>query len=130
MKQLVDATRTPNWLGLAASSLAVVACYGTLAAVAGLSLVGVTLRLPDGAWTVVIVLLALLASSGTALGWSRHGRLAPVLMSLIGLVLIVWVMLFAYSLLIELAGFALLMIAAVWDWTLRNLCQMEETDNG
>lgn len=130
MERTFKAANRPDWLGLAASLMAVAACYGTLAVLATLSLMGVTLTLHEGAWAGAIVFFSLLALAGVALGRQQHGRFAPTALALAGATLIVWVMFAQYDRLIELAGFALLLGAAIWDWMLRKTIRQEEKRNG
>ncbi len=120
MARMRTDTSGPDWLGLAFSGLALVACYGTLALVAILSLLGISLHLHEGVWAVAIALFTLLAVASIAIGWRRHGRLAPAALAIAGGGLVLWAMFGQYSLLTEGAGFAALMAAAVWDWRLRH----------
>jgi arsenite methyltransferase len=130
MERTFKTVNKPDWLGLAASLLAIAACYGTLAVLAILSLMGATLTLHEGAWAGAIVVFALLALAGIALGRQRHGRSAPTALALAGAALILWVMFAYYDRLIELAGFALLLGGAIWDWRLRKSIRQEEQRNG
>lgn len=110
-----------NWLGLAFTGVALIACYGTLALVVVLSFLGISLNLHDGVWAMAIALFTLLAVASIALGWRRHGRLAPAALAIAGGALILWAMFGQYSLTTEVAGFAALMAGAAWDWRLRNM---------
>ena len=130
MEQAFKAVNKSDWLGLAASLLAVAACYGTLAVLAMLPLMGATLTLHEGAWAGAIVFFALLALAGITLGRQHHGRTTPTALALAGVALILWVMLAQYDRLIELAGFGLLLGAAIWDWRLRKPSRQEERRNG
>ena len=130
MERTFKATNKPGWLGLVASLMAVAACYGTLAVLATLSLMGVSLTLHEGAWAGAIAFFALLALAGIALGRQQHGRVAPTTLALAGVALILWVMFAQYDRLIELAGFGLLLGAAIWDWRLRKPSRQEERRNG
>ncbi len=86
-----------------------------------------TLTLNEGAWAGAIVLFTLLALAGIASGLARHGRWAPTVLALAGAALIVWVMYVHYGRLAELAGFALLVGAAAWDWRLGRASERKET---
>lgn len=130
MERTFKTVNRPDWLGLAASLLAVAACYGTLAVLAILSFMGVSLTLHEGAWAGAIAFFALLALAGIALGRQRHGRSARTVLAMAGAALIVWVMFAQYDRLIELAGFALLLGGATWDWKLRRPIRQEEERNG
>lgn len=131
MERFKGAARRSDRLGLAGSVLAVAACYGTLGAIGVLSLLGITLTLNEGAWAGAITLFALLALGAIALGRRRHGRIAPAALALASVALIVWVMFVQYALLAELAGFALLTVAAIWDWKLtKNMkLKLEKDEN-
>lgn len=113
-----DAGR-PHRLAVAATLLSITACYGTLLVIGALSLLGVGLSLHTGAWAGVIVAFAFAAVAGVALGYRRHRTAAPLLLSVAGACLITWVMLGSFSRLLELAGFAMLIAAAAWDWRLQ-----------
>jgi hypothetical protein len=99
--------------------LSVLACYGTLAAVAALSALGVTLALDESVWAGVIVLFAALAAAAVALGARRHGSVLPVLPAVAGVGLLGYVMFGAFDRALELVAFALLAAAVFWDYRLR-----------
>lgn len=114
-----------GWLAGAGTVLAVLACYGTLAVVGALSLLGVTLVIDPGAWAGAIVVFAVLAVLGVALGYARHRVAGPLVLAAIGAALVIWAMLGSYSRLIEVAGFAGLIAAAIWDWRLKKGASLE-----
>jgi energy-coupling factor transporter transmembrane protein EcfT len=99
-----------------ATALSLVACYGTLAAVAFLGALGIGIALNEAVWAGAIVLFAALAVAALALRWRRHGRGLPVLLGGAGLALIVFAMYVSHSLPIELGGFALLCLGTWADW--------------
>ena len=99
--------------------LSVVACYGTLALVAVLSLAGVTMSVHEGAWAAVIVVLAWTAVLAMGVNIPRHRSFGPFVLSGIGALLVSWVMIVDYSRVLEVSGFALLIVAALWDRQLR-----------
>jgi hypothetical protein len=99
--------------------LSVVACYGTLALVAILSLAGVTVSVHEGAWAAVIVVLVWVAVLAMGLNVQRNRKFGPFLIADIGALLISWVMMVDYSRTMEIVGFALLIIGALWDRQLR-----------
>ncbi len=99
--------------------LSVVACYGTLALVAVLSLAGVTMSVHEGAWAAVIVVLAWTAVLAMGVNIPRHRSFGPFVLSDIGALLVSWVMIVDYSRVLEVIGFALLIVAALWDRQLR-----------
>ena len=96
----------------AAVMLSVVACYGTLAAVTLLSLAGITVNIHEGAWATVIVVFAWIAVLAMGVSGQRYGSFGPFILSDIGALLVSWVMFVDYSRTVEIAGFALLIVAA------------------
>lgn len=101
------------------TALAIIACYGTLAVVGVLSLLGITIAIHEGVWAGSIVLFSGLALAGIILSWKTHHQNPPLLSGIIGVGMIVWTMGVAYDRLIEIAGFAILIIAVVLDWRAR-----------
>ncbi len=99
--------------------LSIVACYGTLALVAILSLVGVTMSIHEGAWAAVIVVLVWIAVLAMGVNIPRHRSFGPFIVADIGALLVSWVMIVDYSRMMEILGFALLIVAALWDRRLR-----------
>ena len=95
--------------------MAACACYGTLAAIAVLSLLGVTLAVNDAAVASVVALLAVLAAAVVGLGIRKHGSAAPVVPAAVGAALIAFVLFVTRDWRIELAGFLLLAAAVAWD---------------
>lgn len=104
------------WRAPLATALSLIACYGTLAAVALLGALGVGIALNEAVWAGAIVLFAALAVAALVLRWRRHGRGVPVILSAAGLALIVFAMYVSYSLTAELGGFALLCLGTYADW--------------
>ena len=103
----------PSAAGTVATALALIACYGTLAFVGALSLVGVTVEIKNGLWAGTIV-----AFFGLAVGLIafRNARAyGPTLLGLIGFGVIFWVMFGVYSWTTELLAFAILVAAALWN---------------
>jgi arsenite methyltransferase len=119
-RHLLRAIERRGLAGTAALVLSVIACYGTLVAVAALSALGVTLAVNTGIWAGAIVLFALLATAIIALGIRKHGSAAPLLPALAGTALLGYVMFGRFDRLLELAGFALLATAVFWDFRLRS----------
>jgi len=116
-------TRTERGAGLLAPAgtiLSILACYGTLAVVGALSLMGISLAVNEGLWAGAIVLFALVAFAGLFLGWRVHRTLSPVLLGALGTGMILWTMTGAYSRPVEIAGFFCLAVAAWLDWRARH----------
>ncbi len=103
----------------AAVVLSIVACYGTLALVAILSLAGVTVSVHEGAWAAVIVVFAWIAVLAMGVNIRAFRSFGPFVLSGIGALLVSWVMIVDYSRVMEVSGFALLIVAALWDRQLR-----------
>ena len=104
-----------SWLPAAATVLAVVSCYGTTLLVGLLSLLGVSLAINERAWAGAISVFALLAAMLIATSGRRRRVVGPSLSAAIGVAFILWAMYGTYSRVIELAGFALLVAATLWD---------------
>lgn len=105
-----------EWLAGAATVCSIVACYGTLAVVGVLSVMGVGIALHEGAWAGVISLFAVIAAAGIAFGYRRHRVIGPLVLAIVGAVLVLWVMFGSFNRVLEIAGFAALVAATVWDW--------------
>jgi SAM-dependent methyltransferase len=105
--------------GVAALAAALLACYGTLAAVAALAAAGVAVALDEAAWAAAIVALAALAALAVLAGHRRHRRIGPGITAVLGAVVIGYVMFVSYSIVFELAGFALVAGGVAWDYILR-----------
>ena len=103
----------------AAVVLSMVACYGTLALVAILSLAGVTMSVHEGAWAAVIVVFAWIAVLAMGVNIRAFRSFGPFVLSGIGALLVSWVMIVDYSRVLEIIGFALLIVAALRDRQLR-----------
>ncbi|WP_265519387.1 MerC family mercury resistance protein [Nitratireductor luteus] len=94
--------------GAVAAIVAAVACYGTLAFVGFLSLMGIALALPEGTWAVTIIAAAVLAVVATAFNLPRHRQPWPLLATGLGAILIGYVMFWGYNAITEALGFAIL----------------------
>ena len=105
-----------SWLGSITSLLAVATCYGTLAAVSLLSLIGVSVNIDEALLVKMITGLLILALSGMLYSWRRHRHPGPLILSLAAAALLLWVFYGHYSKPLELTGFALLVIASLWDF--------------
>ena len=106
-------------VGTVTSLLAVAACYGTLTAVALLSLVGVSVEIDEGMMVKLITGLLLLALLGMGYSYRQHRHTGPLLVSLAAAALLLWVFYGSYSKPLELMGFAMLVIASVWDYRVK-----------
>lgn len=104
-----------GFVGVAALVVALLACYGMLAATGLLALMGVRLALAPGAWAGAIALFTLLASVFVAAGFLRHRSPLPTLLAMSGGLLVCFALFVSYHLLTELVGFILLALAAAAD---------------
>lgn len=117
-----------SWLACGGTLLSVLACYGTLAVVAVLSLMGISLAINVHVWAAAIVLFAVVALLGIALTYRSHHHPGPLCVAIPGTLFIVLAM-YGSNLLdsrlgvspraVELLGFAALAVAAIWDWRLK-----------
>ncbi|QTF92020.1 MerC family mercury resistance protein, partial [Halomonas sp. BM-2019] len=102
-------------LGLAALALALLSCYGTLALVALLPLLGIGLALDDGLWAGTIALFVLLSLAALVAGLRHRVGPQPLLLGAAGGGLVLYALFVDYHALVELAGFVLLGGAVLWD---------------
>ena len=105
-----------SWVGSVTSLLAVVACYGTLAAVALLSVIGISIEIDEGLLAKLISSLLLLALAGIAYSYRVHRHPGPLLLGIASAALLLWVFYGSYSKPLELTGFIALVFASVWDF--------------
>lgn len=106
-------------LGLAALIMALVSCYGALAAVSVLATLGAGMALNPELWAGTIALFTILATGFIATGFRRHRSGAPAVLAVIGAVFVLYALFVEYAVLTELAGFVLLVAAAGRDLFLR-----------
>lgn len=105
--------------GTASLIAALLACYGTLAAVALLALLGIGTALNETVWAGAIALFSVLAVIAVAAGIRRHRTPWPTALAAGGGALILYVLFVDYSLAAELAAFGILTLAVIWDLHLR-----------
>lgn len=111
--------RLRDWMAPAAAALSLIACYGTLAAIALLGALGVAITLNEAVWAGAIVVFAWLAAVALWAGRRLHGFLRPFALAAVGAALITFTMTIAYERIIELTGFALLCLGTFLDWRAR-----------
>lgn len=120
-----------SWLGPVISLLAVVACYGTLATVLLLSFIGISVEINEALMVKLISGLLVIALAGMVYSYRAHKHSAPLTLSIMASLLLLWVFFGSYSKPLELAGFALLFIASVWDFRARRrICKSACAENG
>src|SRR3546814_5668746 len=105
-----------RWLAPIATVLSLVACYGTLAAVALLGLLSIRIVLDEALWGGSIVAFVLVAVVGLAFGARRHRMLWPLAIGAVGALAIVYTMTVSYDRYTEIGGFLLLALATAADW--------------
>jgi SAM-dependent methyltransferase len=102
-------------LGSFATIAAVAACYGVLALVGAIGLLGLSIPLNAQVWTAMIVALAVLAPLGIAWNMRAHGSWGPTMIGAAGELLVCYALLGAYDWRVEASGFAAMLGAALWD---------------
>ncbi len=107
-----------RWRLTAAASLgvAILACYGTLAALAVFSAAGIQLALSEAAWAGTVVLGAGLAAAAVLAGAWRHGGWPAVALAIAGAGIVGYTQLVHYVLWFELAGFGLVAAAVALEY--------------
>lgn len=104
-----------GWLGMAGLGLAILTCYGLLAASGLLALMGVSLALNDTVWAGAIALFATLSLISVLPGLRYHRSPWPGLYAGLGTALVLYALFLDYRFLTELAGFVLLLIGVILD---------------
>jgi len=100
-------------------ALAVAACYGLLAALGLLALMGITVAIHEGTWAATVTLLSILTAAAVAVGIRKHGEPGPAALALPGAGLIAYAMIVDYDRLVEAAGFLLFAGGVGWDYWIR-----------
>lgn len=113
------APKIGRFTGLAAL-MSIIACYGTLALVSILSLLGITIDIHTGVWAGAITFFAWLAVGGVANNFRRHRAVGPLIAAAVGAVFVTWAMFVSFNRIIEIAGFAGLILAALWERRLKS----------
>ncbi|MCL7944159.1 MerC family mercury resistance protein [Marinobacter sp. ATCH36] len=108
-----------GFLGVAALMLALISCYGSLAAVAILAALGAGITLSPGLWAGTIAVFTLLATLLIATGFRRHRSVGPAFLASIGMALVLYALFIDYGVIIEFIGFVFLAGAAGRDLYLR-----------
>lgn len=104
-----------GWAGSAALAGAILACYGTLAAIVLLSLAGISVAINTAIWGGAIVLFAVLAAVAVGAGVRKHGHYMPLGFAAAGAMLLGYVQFVDYSVGVELVSFGLLAAGVVLD---------------
>lgn len=114
-RRAVRAVQRRGLAGAAALGVAMLTCYGTLAATALLSLAGVTLAVNGGAVSAAILAFGALAVIAVAAGVRKHGRYAPTAIALAGGAILLYAHLVNFSFAVEALGFVVIGIATWLD---------------
>jgi len=114
MSEASSKIRIGIWSGILVG-LSILTCYGTLALVAILGLIGIPLNIHEGLWASVIVVLAWAAVIGVVLEFRQLRAKGPLILAVLGALLITAVMFVAYSRIVEIFAFALILIAVIWN---------------
>ncbi|MGM0784072.1 MAG: MerC family mercury resistance protein [Pseudomonadota bacterium] len=102
-------------LGVASLGLALMSCYGTLALVGLLPLLGIGMALDNGAWATAIAAFVLLTLAVQVAGFRRHRATGPPLLAAAGAATVLYALFVDYHALTELAGFVVLAGGVLWD---------------
>ncbi|WP_290653021.1 MerC family mercury resistance protein, partial [Aquisalimonas sp.] len=106
-------------MGVAGLGMAILACYGGMAALGLLAVLGMGLAFDETLWAGAIFLFAALTLGAVLPGMKYHGAYGPGLLGGAGVAVIGFVMFVQYNMLIELLGFLLLAVAVWRDVRLR-----------
>jgi len=113
-----DIQRRGLW-GTVSLGMAAITCYGTLALVAIMSAMGVSMAVNENIWAGSIILFAVIACAVVALGMRKHRSVKPLILALVGTGVLIYTMYIDYSTITEMIGFIILAIATYLDFDLR-----------
>jgi arsenite methyltransferase len=105
--------------GMFGLGMALLSCYGTLAAVGLLSAYGAGLVLNETLWAGTIALFTVLTAAATVAGARFHREFGPPVLGILGAGLVLYALFIDYRFIVELTGFVMLAGAVVWDWLLK-----------
>jgi hypothetical protein len=105
-----------TWLPGATAILAFLACNGTVAIVAILSLFGLSIVINPHIQAAVISLFALLTLGFVFLGYREHHVVGPLILSAVGVLFIIGTMFITFSKIVESFGLIALIVSAIWSW--------------
>ena len=111
------------WLPAVGTVLSIISCYGTL----GLVTMGIIVAPNVHVWAAAIVLLALVAVLGLVFGYRHHGSVGALVLGIVGALVVIFSIYGAQAIratgiprdAVEIAGFVILIAAAIWDWRAR-----------
>lgn len=119
-----DIHRRGFW-GTVSFVIALLTCYGTLALVGLMSLLGAGIAINETIWAAAIVGCVYATTLIIALGKRRHGSIKPPAFALAGSVIITYTMFVDYQLWIEIIAFACVGIASYLDYDLRRWARVK-----
>lgn len=118
--RLLARIRRQGLAGVAGLVLALLACYGTLMALAVLAAFGLGVTVADVPWAGPTAAIAAgLAAVAVTAGLRRHRRFGPTVVAVTGAALVAHALLVDFNETVEFIGFVLLGIAVGWDVWLR-----------
>ena len=129
MSEMSSRRQQLAWLPTAGTLLSIFSCYGTLGIITSLSLMGIRLVVNVHVWAVAIVVFALVAVVGLALGYRRHRSRGSLVLGIVGAIVVIF-SLYGSQVIramgiprdaVEIVGFVGLVAAAIWDWRLRKV---------
>lgn len=113
-----------TWMPAIATALSMTSCYGTLIAISLLSVAGISIKLNDTAWATTIVVFAVLAIVAIAIRNFKNNNFGPIILASLGAGLVTYAMFISYSVSVEIIGFALLLLATIWDFLAKRTPQL------
>lgn len=122
---IADVRRRGLW-GFVALTMALLACYGTLALVGIMGMLGASMVLNNGVWAAAILACAALASVVIATGITKHRTMAPLLIALGATGLLTFTMLVDYQVWLEILSFAGLGFATWLDYYRRRWAPVKQ----
>ena len=105
-----------SWIAPAVAATSLVTCYGALAAIGLLGVLGVTVSLNETVWAGAIILFAWLTVLVLWPRWRRHRSRLPIALAATGAAVITFTMTIVYTRSIEIAGFTFLCAGTYLDW--------------
>ncbi len=113
MNYAINKYRAGIWSGVLLG-LSILSCYGTIAMVAVLGLIGIQFNIHEGIWASVIVVLAWAAVVGIVFEFRRLGAKIPLIFGILGALLITTAMFISYNRIVEISGFTSILAAVIW----------------
>lgn len=109
--------------GVASLALALLTCYGILAALGLLAAIGTRVGLNEDLWAAAIALFVALTVVAIAPGLRYHRNVGPVAVGAVGALVVCYALFVHYTIAVELMGFLLLAASVGWDIHFRRRAQ-------